>query len=220
MPRIYLPHSWDYRSSDVENQTKVFLSPAQLENHAVARARMSLIAGVDLALLKANGLILPGGIVTKAGASYQDDRGKQKEKTSAAHALPCSIEINGIMLDKLPTLKNLIKVQTFVVEPYRYTNIVPISVNNADSRAEAYGRKAGTGLVANFVDFCNKVLTADAFSSRKVNRASLQAAFAELIRQSQESFEIALSRKEQATPTPFFKGLREVVWADFSQKRR
>src|SRR5262249_21331700 len=131
--------------------------------------------------------------------------GKRKDKTCAAHALPCGIKINGMMPHKLLTLHRFIKLQMFVAEPYGYTNIVPISVNEADYDAEAYRRDDGTGLVSNFVDFRGQVLAADVSSSGKLNRASLRPQFAELIRKSQESFEIALSSKEQVTSSPFFK---------------
>jgi hypothetical protein len=201
MSRVYLPHSWDYRSSNVDNATKTFLSPAQLSNHAVARARMSLIAGVDLALLQANKIILPGVIVAKGGAKHQDDSGNRNERTCAAHALPCGIRINGMTPDHLPALQGSAKTRAFVIEPYRHTNIVPISVNAADFQAEAYRRGDGTGLVANFVDFCHAALSSGESSSGKLNRSGLQAAFAKLIRKSEESFEIALSKAVPATPS-------------------
>jgi hypothetical protein len=201
--RIILPHAWDYRSAKVETGAKVPLSPTQLENHTVSRARMALIAGVDLALLAANKLVLPSAVLTKAGARYQDDQGDKKAKTCAAHALPCGIKINNATPDKLPALHGRPSLQEFIIEPYRYTNVVPVTVNLADLRAEAYNRTDGTGLVANFVTFCAKLLSAVPNPSGKLNRASLQLEFKAYIEACQNSFLLAQSRDAPIQPHRF-----------------
>lgn len=201
MSRRNLPHEWDYRSANVENAAKAFMSRAQLSNHAIARARMSLIAGVDLALMKAANLVPPGKLtITKSGARVQDDRGRDVDKTCAAHALPCSIKLNGIMSYEVPALTNHLKLQEFLYEPYRYTNVVPAPVNDADFLAEGYQR--ADGLVANFVEFCSKAIYA-ATATGKINRSTLKSDFVALIQNSQDSLKTALS-KAPPPPPPVF----------------
>jgi hypothetical protein len=84
--RLYFPRdTFDYRSEDIETGAEAPVSPTQLENHAVSRARMALVAGVDLALLAAQKMVQPSAVLTKVGARYQDDGGNEKDKTRAAH---------------------------------------------------------------------------------------------------------------------------------------
>jgi hypothetical protein len=203
--RLYFPRdTFDYRSEDIETGVEVPVSPTQLENHAVSRARMALVAGVDLALLAAHTMVQPSAVLRKVGARYQDDGGNDKDKTRAAHALPCGILINNARPHELPALHGRPSLQKFIIEPYRYTNIVPKAVNDADHRAEAFNRNDGTGLVANFVTLCGRLLSSAANSSGKLDRANLQLAFNSYTEDCGNSFRIALSRDSRVeTPSEF-----------------
>src|SRR5712671_6153521 len=91
MRRTYLPREFDYRSLDTAT-TRTALSPAQLVNHAVARLRCSLVAGIDLHLMAAFGIVRSGSVVSAKGAAVQDDRGKNGWE--AAHALPSGLLVS------------------------------------------------------------------------------------------------------------------------------
>jgi hypothetical protein len=188
MARIYIPRSFDYRSLDTP-VTSGFLSPAQMENHSIARVRCSVIAGVDLALFKSKGFIRRGTSVKRAGAVAQDDRGTMSYH--ASHPIPCSLLANGIPLHTIQELRNI---QGFVLEPYRVTNILPRSANLADSRAERSDAAIGKqGLAKNFERFCQRILDTSTAFRGKVDRGSLLVAFEKLIQDYCESFELALS---------------------------
>ena len=75
MYRRYLPRPFDYRDRQVETAaTSGFLSPAQISNHAMARVRCSLAAGVDLALMKSHQLVSGGQLLIATGARVIDDQ--------------------------------------------------------------------------------------------------------------------------------------------------
>lgn len=190
MYRSYMPRSFDYRSLETA-ATSGYLSPKQMENHSVARVRCSLIAGVDLALMKSNSMIRPGTLLSAAGAAVQDDKGNRANH--AAHALRCGILANGKPLHQVPEFRS---VQTFVAEPYRFTNILPASANQADRRAESVRQSTGKGLAKNFEGFCQSVLFTGSAARGKLDKGSLLAAFNNLIRDYRESFELALSITE------------------------
>jgi hypothetical protein len=187
--RKYLPRSFDYRDSRVETvATSGFLSSAQIANHTVARIRCSLTAGTDLALMKTTGMVPHGTRVIATKAKVTDDRGSCK--MPASHAIPCGISVFGRgPLHMIPRFR---KMQEFIAEPYKYTNIVPKATNNADSLAEAFKRQDGTGLVKTFERFCQRVLDTTLDSRGVLNRAPLKAAFGQLMEDYQLSFSIVL----------------------------
>ena len=206
--RINLPRDiWDYR--DIETGAEIPLTSTQLVNHASSRARMALAAGVDLALLAANKMVQPSAVLTKSGAKYQDDGGNAVAKTCAAHALPCGLLINNTKPHEIPALHGQPNLQKFIYEPYRYTNIVPKTVNDADCLAEAYQRGDGTGLVANFVTFSRKVLSEAQNSSGKLDRRYLQFAFNSYIEECATSFRIALAKDERVEAHSEFVEFRD-----------
>ena len=53
----------------METGVSVFLSPTQIENHAAARARCSLTAGLDVALMKSSRMLAQGTQIIATGAS-------------------------------------------------------------------------------------------------------------------------------------------------------
>ena len=128
MYRRYSPREFDYRDRKVETgATSGFLSPAQISNHAIARVRCSLAAGVDLALMKSTRIIAGGERLKATGARVIDDK-EGVTASPAAHALPCGISVPGKgPVHHLP--KTLI-MREFIEEPYKYTNIIPQSANS------------------------------------------------------------------------------------------
>jgi hypothetical protein len=66
--RESMRRSWDYR--DLETAVTAYhQNPEQIRNHAYSRVQVSLVAGADLWLMKANRIIQPNTrlIATKAG---------------------------------------------------------------------------------------------------------------------------------------------------------
>jgi hypothetical protein len=192
MYRKYLTRPWDYRHSDVETgATSGFLSPAQNSNHAVARVRCSLTAGVDLALMKSHGIISGSQRLMATGARVIDDKAGVTD-TPAAHALPCGISVIG--RGPVFLLPKPVVMQQFLAEPYKYTNIIPRSANAADHRAEAFSRKDGTGLVGSFLRFSQRVL--DTATTRKgvLERGALRSAFTQLMADYVGALEIAMNK--------------------------
>jgi hypothetical protein len=190
--RSYLPRSWDYRDSRVEtNATSGFLSPAQIRNHAAARVRCSLTAGLDIALMKSGRMIAQGTLLKATGARViDDDRGIKP--SPAAHAIPCGISVAG--RGPLHLIPHHRKMQEFIAEPYRYTNIVPKALNDADHKAEAFGRRDGTGLVRSFERFCQSVLSMGKDSRGILNKFHLRSAFGQLMKDYQTSFSLAFEK--------------------------
>ena len=112
------------------------LSPQQSENHAVARLGCSLMTGVHLNLSAKYGLIPPHSVMLATkGAGAQDQRGHRSRP--AAHALPSGLEIAGKDVFKFGgTNLGLVEL---LATPYKFTNIVPLLTNRADSMAERLG---------------------------------------------------------------------------------
>ncbi len=192
--RLYIPHSSLQRSSHFEDNSKVHFSPTQLANHAIGRVRMSLTAGVDLALL-AKTKLLPGGLIIRKGAAIIDDKGKREEGTVAAHALPCTIALNGTLVFKQPGLAQLPAVRDHISEPYKYTHVVPTSVNTADLGAEGYNRTDGPSLVASFEKFCNNIFQFSAAESYpSLNKPILQLNFEQLVREAIKAFDYRIGQ--------------------------
>jgi hypothetical protein len=189
MYRKYLVRSFDYRDSRIETAaTSGFLGPAQLSNHAIARVRFSLVAGVDLALMKTAAMIPASCQLIATGARVIDDRGLANRP--AAHALPCGISALGRgSVHQLP--KSLV-MQEFIAQPYKYTNVIPKAGNAADHRAEAFNRKNGTGLVGSFKRFCQRVLDTGPAPGGALDKGLLQQAFVQLIKDYQTAFTFAL----------------------------
>lgn len=199
MNRIYMPRSFDYRSLETPVTTG-FLSPQQMANHSIARARCSLIAGVDLALMKATG-IFKLGAASAMRAVVQDDTGNPANH--AAHAIPCQIAVGAIPIHSIPSSRIL---QNFLAEPYRFTNILPKVANQADQRVESPCRTSGSGLRNNFENFCQRVMRTGAGAGR-LDRCGLQAAYTTLITDYCDSFAIALAHtkeisEERIRPVP------------------
>jgi hypothetical protein len=139
--RSYLPRSWDYRDSGVETTaTTGFLNSDMITNHAVCRVRCSLTAGLDIALMKSSRMIARGTQLERIGAGViDDDRGTTQRP--AAHAIPCGIFVVGKKpIHLIPRHR---KMQEFIADPYKYTNIVSKSLNDADHKAEAFKRRDG-----------------------------------------------------------------------------
>lgn len=190
MYRKYLTRPWDYRHSDVETgATSGFLSPAQNSNHAIARVRCSLAAGVDLALMKSHGMIPGNQRLMATGARVIDDKAGMTDNP-AAHALPCGISVIG--RGPVFLLPKPIVMQQFLAEPYKYTNIIPRSANAADHRAEAFNRKDGTGLVGSFLKFSQRVVDTAATHKGAVDRGALSLAFTQLMADYVRALEIAM----------------------------
>lgn len=186
MRREYMPRSFDYRSL-MTSTTTGHLSPEQMTNHSVARLRCSLVAGVDIALMRANNLIRPGTRLSAAGAAVQDDRGNRSHH--AAHALPAGMLANGMPLHQA---QKSLQMQMFVAEPYRFTNILPRDANMADSRAERIPQGGGRGLVCDFERYCQRIAMTGTAPRGRVDRGTLKLAFRELLTHYSESFELAL----------------------------
>lgn len=199
MKRLYMPRSFDYRSLEIA-ETSSYLSPQQMENHAVARMRCSLIAGVDLALLKANGILKSGNLsksdtsLSASGAKVQDDKGDRANH--AAHVLPCGISWNGVPIHNIPPSQNM---QVFIAEPYRYTNILPRAANEADRRAEIAHPDSGKGLILNFEHFCQRIVQDSTAPRGKVDRSFLINVFNNLLQDYCCSFERALSNSRDVS---------------------
>lgn len=194
MYRKYLSRPFDYRDSRVETgATSGFLSPEQISNHAMARVRCSLSAGVDLALMKAGGMVHGSQVLIATGARVIDDKAGVTQNP-AAHALPCGISVSG--KGPVHRLPRALAMQEFIAEPYKYTNIIPQPANAADHRAEAFSRRDETGLVGSFRRFCQRVLVTHAAPKGGLNRSVLQLAFDQLMQDYQQAFAIALSKSE------------------------
>jgi hypothetical protein len=196
MYRRFSPRPFDYRDRQVETgATSGFLSPAQISNHAVARVRCSLAAGIDLALMKSARMVPRSPLLIATGARVIDDRDGVTDNP-AAHALPCGISFPGRgpahQLPRTPMMRE------FIEEPYKYTNVIPQSANKADHRAEAFNRRDGTGLVGSFLRYCRRVLDTSA-APGGLNKAALRLAFDQLVTDYLLAFSIALDRPEPAS---------------------
>ena len=115
----------------------------------------------------------------------------------AAHALPCGISVAG--RGPVYHLPKTLIMQEFVREPYKYTNIIPHSANAADHRAEAFNRKDGTGLVASFLRFCQRVSDNSTARHGVLNKGALRQAFYQLMQDYDQAFAIALNNSEPSS---------------------
>ena len=183
-----------YRDKNIVTPvTSKSLNLPQIENHAVARIRSELAAGLDLALLKKAGLLRQGPVLMATGAYAIDDRGTSPNP--AAHALPCGI----ILLGRGPiaNVASSQELRSFLTEPYCYTNIIPRAANTADLRAEGFKRKDGTGLVGTFAQYCQQIVDFNDYSRRPIiDRSAFRSRFDLLMRKQTTAFEIALNNTE------------------------
>jgi hypothetical protein len=162
-----------------------------LINHAAARLRWTLIAGIDLHLLSANSILKAGSVVSAKGASIIDDHGTAGWQ--AAHALPCGLIVSGRPAYlRAPGPASM----RHVGEPYGITNKVPSVVNAADQLAERF--RARSGLVRAFESFGKEQVQTKARDG-KIDFAWLSNSYSQLVKGYCGAFEIALSAMR---PTP------------------
>jgi hypothetical protein len=192
MQRKYIPRGFSYKDTDSAVNSR-FLNLEQVKNHAVARMRTELVAGLDLALLRKAGILKQGAMLKPTGAYAIDDKGS--DPNPAAHALPCGIIVSG--RGEVPNVAPIGALRSFLIEPYSYTNIVPLAANEADSKAEAFNRKNGTGLVGTFARYCQQIVDFDDNSRRPViDRAAFRQRFDVLMTNQISALEIALNKTE------------------------
>lgn len=210
--RHFIPRAWDYRSTE-NSATNGFLSPGQIVNHSFTRLRCSLTAGVDIALMKSQKMIGKYSAVSHlafrpTGARVQDDSGEKA--FPAAHALPSGIAVGNLPIHQLASTTSM---QNFLAEPYRFTNIVPLALNRADSRAEGFNRKNGPTLVRSFVDFCQRVMLAVDTQKGKVDRSEMRSAYVDLTKNYAESFKFALENRplEETGRVKVIPGMGQLV---------
>jgi hypothetical protein len=192
MQRQYLLRGPSYKDT-VTPVTAEWLNSQQIENHAVARIRTELVAGLDLALLKKAGVLKQGAVLKATGAYAIDDRGTAPNP--AAHALPCGIVLLG--RGPIADVASSAKLRLFLIEPYTYTNIIPRAANTADLKAKAFKKKDGTGLVGTFSQYCQQIVDFVDYSRRPIiDRSAFRNRFDVLLQNQIKAFEIALNNTE------------------------